>query len=156
MRHAAFFCLGLSALVAAPATARDEETPVPIGVAVVDITPETPIRMTGYGNRKTESEGVESRLKGKALAIGGDDEGAAVLLAVDNLGVPAHVTEEVAARLKAKAGLPRERFVLCSTHTHCGPALSGSLGYIFGGPIPADQQARIDRYTRSLTDALEE
>lgn len=156
MRHAALVCLGLSALAAATAPARAEEAPVPIGVAVVDITPETPIRLTGYGDRKTESEGVEARLKAKALAIGGDAEGAAVLLAVDNLGVPAHVTDEVAARLKAKVGLPRERFVLCSTHTHCGPALSGSLGFIFGGPIPADQEARIDRYTRSLTDALEE
>src|ERR671916_746347 len=71
------------------------------------------------------------------------------------IGVPARVTDEVAARLKAKVGLPRERFVVCSTHTHCGPALSGSLGFIFGGPIPADQEARIDGYTRSLTDALE-
>src|SRR4051812_41740791 len=118
MRHAAFFCLGLSALVAVPAPARADEAPVPIGVAVVDITPETPIRLTGYGDRKTESEGVESRLKAKALAIGSDAEGAAVLLAVDNLGVPAHVTVEVAARLKAKVGLPRERLALCSTHTH--------------------------------------
>ncbi len=156
MRHAASFCLGLAALVAAPASARAEEEPIPIGVAVVDITPETPIRLTGYGDRKTESEGVESRLKAKALAIGGDAEGAAVLLAVDNLGVPAHVTDEVAARLKARVGLPRERFAVCSTHTHCGPALSGGPVFIFGGPLPADQVARIDRYTRSLTDALEE
>ncbi len=155
MRHAALVFLGLSALAAATASVRAEEEPVPIGVAAVDITPETPIRLTGYGDRKTESEGVESRLKAKALAIGGDEEAAAVLVAVDNLGVPAHVTDEVAARLKAKVGLPRERLVVCSTHTHCGPALGGSLGYIFGGPLPADQQARIDRYTCSLTDALE-
>jgi neutral ceramidase len=60
MRHAASFCLGLAALVAVPASARAEEEPVPIGVAVVDITPETPIRLTGYGDRKTKSEGVSS------------------------------------------------------------------------------------------------
>jgi hypothetical protein len=34
------------------------------------------------------------------------------------------VTEEVAARLEKKVGLKRERFVVCSTHTHCAPALS--------------------------------
>ena len=28
-----------------------------VGVAKVDITPETPVRMYGYGARKTESEG---------------------------------------------------------------------------------------------------
>ena len=65
------------------------------------------------------------------------------------------VTEEVAARLKKKVGLQRERFVVCSTHTHCGPALSSELDFIFGSPIPPDQKARIDRYTRELTDAIE-
>ena len=45
---------------------------MPVGVAEVDITPDYPIRMTGYGNRKTESEGAEQRLKARALAIAGD------------------------------------------------------------------------------------
>ena len=47
---------------------------VPVGVAAVDITPGYPIRLVGYGSRKTESEGIESPLKARALVIGGDDE----------------------------------------------------------------------------------
>ena len=43
---------------------------VPVGVAVVDVTPAYPIRLMGYGSRKTESEGVASPLKVRALAIG--------------------------------------------------------------------------------------
>lgn len=39
---------------------------VPVGVAVVDITPAYPIRLTGYGSRTTESEGVASPLKARA------------------------------------------------------------------------------------------
>src|SRR5206468_4110859 len=77
------------------------------------------------------------------------------LVAVDNLGVPARVVEEVASRLKTRANLPRERLTVCSTHTHCGPGLSGSLPIIFGGPLPKAQQEHIDRYTRELTDAIE-
>ena len=46
-----------------------------------------------------------------------------MLVAVDNCAVGAKITEEVAARLKTKVGLKRERFVVCSTHTHCAPAL---------------------------------
>ena len=65
------------------------------------------------------------------------------------------VTEEVATRLKNKVGLKRERFAVCSTHTHCGPALNSELDFIFGTPIPDDQKARIARYTRELTDAIE-
>jgi Neutral/alkaline non-lysosomal ceramidase, N-terminal len=131
---------------------------VPVGVAVEDITPAYPIRLMGYGSRKTESEGIASRLKARALAIGADDApegGPAVVVAVDNCGVGAKVADEVATRLKAKVGLNRERFAVCSTHTHCGPALSNELDFIFGAPIPADQKARIERYTRELTDSLE-
>src|SRR4051794_6504459 len=112
------FGLGLLSLTAIAAPAADDPPAVPVGVAAVDVTPKTPIRLIGYANRKTESEGVESRLKAKALAIGGDAEGPAVLITVDNCGVPAALADEVAARLKSKAGLPRERIAVSSTHTH--------------------------------------
>src|SRR4051794_6089089 len=82
-----------SALVGgASAHAADGGAVVPVGVAVVEITPSYPIRLTGYGGRKTESEGVEQPLKAKALAIGSaDGPGPVVLVTVDNCGVPAHV-----------------------------------------------------------------
>jgi hypothetical protein len=146
----------LSLLIGAPPCSKAQQ--VPVGTAVEDITPAYPIRLMGYGSRKTESEGIASRLKARALAIGADDAapgGPAVLLAVDNCGVAARITEEVATRLKTKVGLKRERFAVCSTHTHCGPALSNELDFIFGTPIPADQKGRIERYTRELTDSLE-
>lgn len=44
--------------------------PVPIGAAVVDITPEYPVRLTGYGNRTKESEGVAAKIHARALVIG--------------------------------------------------------------------------------------
>jgi hypothetical protein len=162
MRHVIILWVGVALLAGswsfaatAPAAAGAE---VPVGVAAVDITPTYPIRLVGYGSRKTESEGIESPLKARALAIGGDDEalgGPAVMVAVDNCAVGANVTEEVATRLKNKVGLKRERFVVCSTHTHCAPALTSELNFIFGSPIPPDQKARIAQYTRELTDSLE-
>jgi hypothetical protein len=134
-----------------------EGAPVPVGVAVVDITPGYPIRLTGYGSRTTESDGVASPLKARALAIGGDEAegGPAILVAVDNCAVGAKITEEVAARLNTKLRVKRERFTVCSTHTHCAPALSSELAYIFGRPLPQDQKDHIDRYGRELTDAIE-
>jgi hypothetical protein len=146
------------------AAADPEPEAVPVGVATIDITPNYPIRLVGYSDRKTESDGIASRLKARALAIGADASptgeaerggGPSILIAVDNLGVAAAITEVVADRLKAKTGIPRERLAICSTHTHCAPTLSGGVSVIFGGPLPPDQQGRIDRYTRELTDALE-
>ncbi len=159
MRHSIVMGLTLSLLAAAswPAASAEPAGPaVPVGAAVVDITPDYPIRMTGYESRQKESEGIASRLKARALAIGGDDgDGPAILVAIDNCAIGSKITEEVAARLKTKVGLKRERFAICATHTHCGPALHSELMFIFGKPLPADQAERIARYTRELTDAIE-
>ena len=89
--------LGMITLATAPVALTDDPPPVPVGAAAVDIAPWYPVRLMGYGSRKTESEGVASRLKAKALAVGADAEGPAVLVVVDNCGMPAQVTEEVAA-----------------------------------------------------------
>jgi neutral ceramidase len=156
MRRTIWFFVVASVLNTIPSMCAADQ--VAVGAAVVDVTPDYPIRMVGYESRKTESEGIASRLKARALAIGADGEangGPAVLVAVDNCAVGAKVTEEVAARLNRKAKLPRDRFVVCSTHTHCAPALSSGLDFIFSGPLPADQRSRIERYTRELTDAIE-
>jgi putative membrane-bound dehydrogenase-like protein len=128
----------------------------PVGAARVDITPAYPIRLTGYAVRKTESEGIEQRLWAKALAIGGDEEQPAILMTVDNCGVSAQVIEEVARRLAQKAAVRRERIAVCSSHTHSGPCVLGFAPNIFATPIPADQQTTIERYTRELTDKLEQ
>lgn len=140
-------------LAATPLSAADEPAPTPVGVAQVDITPTTPIRLNGYGSRTTESEGVAGRLRAKALAIGGDgDPGPVVLLTVDNLGVPGRITDEVARRLKGKVA--PDRLTVCSSHAHTGPCLSGITPYIFGAAPPVAEMAHIDAYTRELTDKL--
>jgi hypothetical protein len=160
VRHAISYWLGAIIFAAASSLqgAQQPGAPVPVGAAAVDITPDYPVRLVGYESRKTESEGIASRLKARALAIGGDNDeegGPVVLVAVDNCAVGSNVTEEVAARLTKKVGLRRERFAVCSTHTHCAPALRSELNFIFGGPLPLDQKERIDRYTRELTAAME-
>jgi putative membrane-bound dehydrogenase-like protein len=125
-----------------------------IGVAKIDITPNYPIRLCGYAVRKKESEGVAQHLWAKALAIGSDKEGPALLITVDNTGVPASIRNEVAQRL-TKKGIKSERIALCSSHSHTAPCLAGNLPTLFGEPLPPDHQAHIERYTRELIDSLE-
>ncbi len=134
--------------------ARDDSL-IPVGVARIDVTPDGPIRQNGYAARKTESTGVAQRLWAKALALGSDEQGPAILVTVDNCLVPAAVTDEVARRLEKAAQIRRERFVVCASHTHAGPCLKGAAPFIFGEPTPPDQQARIDRYTEQFTGWLE-
>jgi len=51
-----------------------------VGAAKVDVTPDYPVRLSGYGGRQRESEGVDQRLFARALAIGTDREGVALLI----------------------------------------------------------------------------
>src|SRR5436305_1465004 len=108
--HLLFFC---APLVAA------EEQRISVGAASVDITPDYPVRLSGYGGRRKPSDGIEQHLFAKALAIGSAEHGdLALILTVDNLGVPAPVTEKVFAEINAKVKLPREQFAICASHAH--------------------------------------
>jgi putative membrane-bound dehydrogenase-like protein len=156
-----FFAAGLFSVllfVNAAAGADDERVgnaTVSVGAAKVDVTPEYPVRLSGYGSRRAESEGVAQKLWVKALAIGGDDgDGPAVLLTLDNCGVTTKITETVAARLKEKAGVRRERIVICVSHSHTAPCLTDWAPFIFGSQIPDEHQQHIDRYTGEVTDKL--
>jgi putative membrane-bound dehydrogenase-like protein len=125
------------------------------GVARTDITPSTPIRLSGYGARRTETSEIDQRLWAKALAIGRSGTNTALILTVDNCGVPTALREELLARLENTA-IHSDRFALCSTHTHAGPCLSGNLENLFSQDIPPDHQERIDAYTKELLDKLEQ
>lgn len=155
-RRAFWDSLSIASLLStAPIVCSAQDVEFQVGVATIDITPTVPIRLSGYAVRKTPSEGAEQKLWAKALAFG-PQQSPAILLTADNCGVCANVTEEVAARLKRKAGVDRERFAVSSSHTHTGPCLVGFAPNIFAMPIPEQQEAVIAQYTRELTDKLEQ
>src|SRR5262245_32988880 len=93
--------------------------PIDVGVARVDITPTYPIRLSGFGFRQTESEGVTQPISAKALAIGRDDP--AILIAVDACIWPRALTAELAQRLNKKSGIKPERLAITVTHSHTAP-----------------------------------
>ena len=126
------------------------------GAASVDITPDYPIRLSGFGSRRTESEGVRQQIWAKALALKFAGDAPALLMSVDNLGIPDSVSAEVGERLKQKRGVDPTRLAITYTHTHTAPMLKGVAPTLYGMPIPSEHQAHIDRYTSELTDKLEQ
>jgi neutral ceramidase len=131
-----------------------QATRVLVGVATIDITPEEPIRLTGYGHRSVPTADIRQRLHAKALAFSDAHGRPSVLITSDLIGVPRHVSDEVARRL-ASAGVGREQLAVSATHTHTGPMLAGMLPFIFGAPIPPEHRASSERYTRGLIGKLE-
>ena len=114
------------ALFAATSAAAETPPAYRAGVARIDVTPDYPVRLSGFGFRRTESEGVTQRIGAQALAV--DDGTPAVILTVDNLGIPATITAELAKRL-ADVGVRPERLAVCATHTHTAPMLAGRNGF---------------------------
>ena len=147
------FLLSLPALLSSTGSAQSPDH-YHVGVAVVDITPEYPIRLNGFGNRREESEGVSQQIYARALAVSQRDQPPLVLVTLDSLGVRTSMVEEVRRRLKASDGLPGQNLALTFSHSHCTPKVNGACDNIFSTAIPADHQKHIDRYTRELTDRI--
>jgi hypothetical protein len=148
-------CVSLSCASAGPSRTPPPAADVLVGVSAIDITPAEPIRLTGYGNRTTPTADIRQRLRAKALAFGGAGARASVLITSDLIGVPRHVSDEVARRLQP-AGIRREQLAVSATHTHTGPMFGDTLPFIFGAPIPPEHRAASDRYTRVLIDKFEQ
>ena len=133
----------------------DKNSVIQIGVAEVDITPDYPIRLSGYGSRRAESDGIIQRIWSKALAIGSDADDPVVLVTVENCGLPDELTEEVSRRIKQKTGISRAHFAACFTHTHSAPCLTNAAPFLFSSDIPSEQQETIEHYTNQITDWME-
>jgi len=125
-----------------------------VGIAKVDITPDYPVRLSGFGGRRTESEGVTQKIYAEALAFEDKQQGPAIIITVDNLGVSDEITSEIAVLLAKSVGVKRERLAISATHTHTAPMLKNLCPTLFGNPIPPEHQAHIDQYTREFVKKL--
>ncbi len=143
--------LPLLLFILTPALAQNE-TGWKAGAADLDITPDYPVRLNGYAHRTAECTKVSQHPHANALAIKWQDDAPAIIVTVDNFGVPATVRAEILKRL-ATAGhlIADERFALHSAHTHSAPMLTGVLPCLFGADLPAEQQQHVARYTEELT-----
>ena len=128
-----------------------EPSPViQVGVARVDVTPDYPVRLSGYGSRSEPSQGVTHPIWAKAMALGSNEgDGPAVLLAVDNCGVPSELAERVRQRL-APAGVRGDRLMVCSSHTHSAPWLVGYAPFLAQDILPEEHQRHREQYTEQL------
>jgi hypothetical protein len=129
--------------------------PIEIGVSRIDITPDHPVRLTGYGNRTNIFDSVEQKLWAKALVLAQKGKPPMVWITLDLIGFPGFFADALYARLVQKIGLKdRAQLVVSATHTHNGPE-TGVLVNIFGKTLPPDQLADVKLYRDNLLDKLE-
>ena len=157
-----FFYVGFGALLAfvgplsaISVDAKEAIASWQIGLSKVDITPTEPLRMAGYGSRNRPSEGIDSPLHVRCMAIQGDAQAEpSVLICVDTIGLPGSMTRSLALKLQQQHGLARDRIVFCSTHTHAGPDLISELSNIFATELTSEEIEAGTRYKQRLNEAI--
>ena len=160
---AIFFLMAAGNQLLARQLSKPEGT-MEVGVARTDITPDGPIRLAGYGARpKSEADQIIHRLSAKALAFGSDAQGPSLLITVDLVGIPKHITQKLADQLSESVGLDPAQLVICASHTHGGPEVGNLLnilqyrGETFSDSLLAlNHLVHIAQYTEQLSQKLEE
>lgn len=123
------FLLALAAGAAIPAAAKS--APWRVGLAAIDITPPLGLWMGGYAARKEPARGIAQPLHAKAMAVADTAGRRAVIVTIDVLGLTEPAVEHIAGAARARYGLPRERLLLCSSHTHSGPIVRDQLAVAY-------------------------
>lgn len=146
------YAIALFAVLAAPAASAD--LTIDAGFGKADATPKEPVRLSGYGNRTHASEGVDTPLHARALALRAERGDTFVLVSFDTIGTPANFTDDVFASLQKKHGITRERFVIAGTHSHATPHLANGLSNLFATPLSEEEEKAAVRYTAQARQAI--
>jgi hypothetical protein len=125
------------------------------GAAETVITPPLGIDLTGFGGRPGPGDGVHSDLYARALVLELGADRLAVV-AVDVLGLDFDLVRRTRALIQEGAGIPGERVLLNTSHTHAGPAVNSLRGLGERDEAYADLLCRLIAGTvRRAADRLE-
>ena len=93
------------------------------GAAKIDITPEKPVKMAGYGSRKGLSEGVHDPLSARVVIFENNGK-RLVLVSTDLLGFYGGTAEHFRKAILDEFKLKPSELFLSAVHTHAGPSLT--------------------------------
>ena len=112
------------------------------GYAKINITPEDPLPLTGYGNSLNRiSTGFTDYIYATALALQDSEGNAMILLGIDMGGTSGQLIQSIRTTISEQTGIPKERVVLSASHMHSFPDLSVSY-------------PGVDRYSAVFSEAL--
>jgi neutral ceramidase len=124
------------------------------GAAKVDITPDHPVPLAGYGGKTRLSERVEHPIWLKALALRDDSGATSVLVTADLVGLSAKMVDRIASRALQMHAIPRERLILNCSHNHSCP-ITGDVLWLYYELTPDEAKAR-DAYTEKVYAGYDE
>ena len=106
------------------------------GTAKVNITPDWPCYLAGYGTRTAKHESVLAPIFARALALESADGSRAVQLSLELIGTSDEILAEVQAALASRGVAPAGVRLTC-THTHSAPSIPNVYCGCLGGDAAA-------------------
>lgn len=123
-----------------------------VGVARRNITPATPIWLSGYASRTKPSTEVLQDLWAKALVIEDDKKTRVIIVTIDIIGLSHELSQEISKRVIEKHGIIRSQLLLNTSHTHSGPVIWPSLSRMY--VLSHDDLQALIKYSRKLEDDI--
>ena len=109
-------------LLVLPSGARADEG-LRVGAARTDITPEKPVKMSGYASRKDLSTGVHDPLSARVLVFE-QDGSRLVLVSADLIGYYGGTADYLRSAILEACDLQPSELFLSAIHTHSAPTLT--------------------------------
>ena len=106
-----------------PSGAAESESVLRAGTARIDITPEKPVKMAGYGARTALSEAIHDPLSARVVVFENDGK-RLVLVSSDLLGFYGGTAEHFRKVILSEFELKPGELFLSAIHTHDGPTLT--------------------------------
>ncbi len=110
-------------LVVFPTGAAANEGTLRAGTAMIDITPDKPVKMSGYGARTALSEAVHDPLSARVVAFENNGE-RLVLVSSDLIGYYGGTAEHLRKVILSEFEIKPGELFLSAIHTHDAPTLS--------------------------------
>jgi hypothetical protein len=101
-------------------TTSDELPGLLAGVSKVNITPDTPIPMSGYRSRTDPFEGVHDSIFSRAVVFS-DGTNKAAIISSEIIGFSDSFWKETSDLIMQETGIPKENILLTAVHNHSGP-----------------------------------
>ena len=83
------------------------KNPLMAGTAKVNITPTTPIPMSGYGGRKDPFKGIHDEIFARVIVFS-DGKNKAVLISLETVGISNVFWKDFTEKLEKKTGIKKE------------------------------------------------
>ena len=96
------------------------------GFARLDITPPLGAKLAGYFHLRPAQD-ITTNLYANAVAFADEEGKTGVVVTLDILELMMRDTDVIRDMIVERVGLDRNAVMICCTHTHLGPEVSGML-----------------------------